>query len=138
MGSSPSTPTKAAVSITDRTDVYGTSGEGSIPSLPTKTIYFSKFDFFTKLYYNSIIKYRRFSNFMEKSCSACAYRNYLGDEHPCIDCDDNRCNFEPMKKTNEYKLKSANRNKMIAMLLGLIASARFYDNDDECLNFLNN
>ena len=52
---------------------------------------------------------------MEKSCSACAYRNYLGDEHPCVDCDDNRCNFEPMKKTNEYKLKSANRNKIIAI-----------------------
>ena len=68
---------------------------------------------------------------MERSCSACAYRNYLGDEHPCVDCDDNRCNFEPMKKTNEYKLRSANRNKMIAMLLGLVASARFYDNDDE-------
>ena len=75
---------------------------------------------------------------MEKSCSACAYRNYLGDEHPCIDCDDNRCNFEPMKKTNEYKLKSANRNKIVAMLLGLVASARFYDNDEECLDFLNN
>lgn len=74
---------------------------------------------------------------MVKSCSACAYRNYLGDEHPCIDCDDNRCNFEPMVKTNEYKLKSVSRAKMTMMLLDLIARSQGY-NDDERLNFLNN
>lgn len=74
---------------------------------------------------------------MEKSCGACAYRNYLGDEHPCIDCDEDRCNFEPMKKTNEYKLKKASRSKMIAVLLNLITLTRGY-NDDECLKFLNN
>lgn len=73
---------------------------------------------------------------MEKSCGACAYRNYLGDEYPCIDCNEDRCNFEPMEKTNEYKLKKASRSKMIAVLLNLITLTRGY-NDDECLKFLN-
>lgn len=74
---------------------------------------------------------------MVKSCSACAYRNYLGDEYPCVDCDEDRCNFEPMVKTNEYKLKSVSRAKMTMMLLDLIARSQGY-NDDERLNFLNN
>lgn len=73
---------------------------------------------------------------MIKSCSACAYRNYLGDEHPCVDCDEDRCNFEPEEKTNEYKLKTAGRKKMTMVLLNLITLTRGY-NDDECLNFLN-
>lgn len=75
---------------------------------------------------------------MIRSCGTCVYRDHLGDEYPCIDCDEWENHYEPKEKTNQYELKNANRNKMVTMLFDLVTNMPDYDNNDECLNFLNN
>lgn len=75
---------------------------------------------------------------MIRSCSTCEYRDHLGDEYPCIDCDEWGNHYEPKEKTNEYRLKKASRNEVVTMLFDLVTNMPDYDNNDECLNFLNN
>ena len=54
---------------------------------------------------------------MIRSCGTCVYRDHLGDEYPCIDCDEWENHYEPKEKTNQYELKNANRNKMVRCYL---------------------